>query len=346
VLNGSPHLVVRADAGPEIGAGHVMRSLALAQAWQDAGGEATFVSASMPKGLRKRLANEGVRIVELDSVRGTVEDAEATAREVDLQEAIAVVDGYIFGQDYQRVVVRKAKRMLVLDDHARIGSYCADIILDQNLGVDAESYSHRPSGSRVLTGSEYTLLRREFRLFAPPERRAPESVLKILVTMGGADADNATLMVMQAIEGIGAGDVEVTVVVGGSNPNATILNAEAVRMRTRFVLERDLVDMAGMMAWADVAVSGGGSTCWELAYMGLPAWVVALAENQVPIAEALDRAGVVRFIGELGKVNQHALEAALREFVNGREKVEEMGLRSRGLVDGKGAERVVAALRE
>ena len=45
--------------------------------------------------------------------------------------------------------------------------------------------------------------------------------------------------------------------------------------------------MPELMAWADVGVSAGGLTSWELAFMGLPGIVIVTAANQTGVAAAL-----------------------------------------------------------
>ncbi|MFM6455177.1 MAG: glycosyltransferase, partial [Planktothrix sp.] len=56
-------------------------------------------------------------------------------------------------------------------------------------------------------------------------------------------------------------------------------------------LERNVTNMPGLIAWADVAISAGGSTCWELAFMGLPSILLVLAENQRAVVEGLEKCG-------------------------------------------------------
>ena len=47
---------------------------------------------------------------------------------------------------------------------------------------------------------------------------------------------------------------------------------------------------------ADLAIGAGGSSNWERCCLGLPSIIVAMSENQLPIAKALQKEGVVKFI--------------------------------------------------
>jgi spore coat polysaccharide biosynthesis predicted glycosyltransferase SpsG len=111
---------------------------------------------------------------------------------------------------------------------------------------------------------------------------------KVLVTLGGADPDNVTLKVIQSLQIVEVEELEAVVVVGGSNPHYENLKMAVQGSRYPIQLQRNVTNMPELMAWADVAISAGGSTCWELAFMGLPSIVLILAENQRLAVEKLD----------------------------------------------------------
>ena len=113
-------LLIRADANPAMGTGHVMRCLALAQSWQDAGGSAMFAMADPSTWARERLLKESVETVTISAAPGTEEDVRQTSV-LARQHAGAwvVVDGYQFGADYQRTLKSAGFKVLFLDDYCR-----------------------------------------------------------------------------------------------------------------------------------------------------------------------------------------------------------------------------------
>src|SRR5262245_49913761 len=181
----SRRLLIRADASPEIGTGHVMRCLALAQAWHERGGEAILVTARSIDSLKPRLDEEGLPVRRLDDESGSLGDARATARLArEIGADWAVLDGYHFTAEYQRVLKAAAVRVLVIDDYGHAEHYWADAILNQNLHARESLYPSRKSDIRLLLGPRYTLLRREFWKWRGWKRTHPREATKVLVTFG------------------------------------------------------------------------------------------------------------------------------------------------------------------
>ncbi len=156
-------LLIRADASIPAGTGHVMRCLALAQAWQDAGGDVGFVMAESTSSIEGRLAGETCPVESISAVAGSQDDASRTivlARE--RQAEWIVVDGYQFGADYQRALKDAGLRVLFLDDYGHARRYSADLVLNQNVCASTAIYGDREAQTRLLLGPRYSLLRREF----------------------------------------------------------------------------------------------------------------------------------------------------------------------------------------
>jgi UDP-2,4-diacetamido-2,4,6-trideoxy-beta-L-altropyranose hydrolase len=331
-----------------MGTGHVMRCLALAQAWQETGGSAKAVVASLPPALEARLAAEGIDISHLSAVPGSLDDAcQTVALALEAGAGWLVVDGYQFGGEYQRLVAEAGLRQLFVDDYGHGEHYWADSVLNQNAYAAASLYSSREAYVRLLLGTAHALLRREFWPWRGWRRETPATARKVLVTLGGADAGNVTLKVLEALQRVGLLELEVKVIAGGSHPHVDTLRSfqhatQAVGLRMDLV--ENALHMPDLMAWADVAVSGAGTTCWELAFMQLPSLVLVLAENQRRNAEEVALSGAAVNLGWHAHVTAVALADALRALAldgNGREA---MARRAGVLVDGEGAQRVAALL--
>jgi UDP-2,4-diacetamido-2,4,6-trideoxy-beta-L-altropyranose hydrolase len=336
------NLAIRADASTTIGTGHVMRCLALAKAWQGTGGQVCCLMAESIPALEERLGREGVTVIKIAAAPGTASDAELTvAAARRLGAAWVVTDGYRFEPDYIRKLKAAGLRGLSLDDDGRFDFYGADVVLNQNISANSAMYKKRESFTRLLLGAKYVLLRPEF-LAEPRNREHPATVRKVLVTMGGSDPENVTRKVLLALLQIET-NFEARIVVGSGNPWQDKLQILAAQ-RSGFQLERSPANMALLIRWADVAISGAGGTCWELAYLGLPAIVIALSQDQQGIARGLAENEVSVSLGWHANLSEERTSDALLSLLNDQVRRRAMSERGQQLVDGRGAERVVAVL--
>lgn len=337
-------LLIRADAGPGIGSGHVMRCLALAQAWQDAGGAASFLSAALPAALEERLEREQIARRQMTDVIGSVADAEQTIRvALEWGATWVVIDGYHFDTKFLAALQRGEMRSLIVDDLGRPGPFPGDVVLNQNPQASVALYPDGVTGRHLLLGLRYAMLRREF-LASPKRARTSPDVRKVLVTLGGADPDNTTLKVIDALSRLSAADIEVVVVAGPANPHLAELQAAVASSNRPIDLQTNPPDMPALMDWADIAISAAGSTCWELAYMGLPSLLIVLAENQREGAEALHRKNVARNLGWHAALDAESISAEIGHILAANGARQEMSENGLALIDGGGARRVVESL--
>jgi UDP-2,4-diacetamido-2,4,6-trideoxy-beta-L-altropyranose hydrolase len=330
-----------------MGTGHVMRCLALAEAWQDSGGRVLFAMIAPALSMRERLLKESVGIFEIFEPAGSAEDAKRTAALAREHGATwVVVDGYQFGADYQQTLKSAGVKILFLDDYGHAGHYCADVVLNQNLSAEKIAYEMRGRYTRLLLGLKYCLLRREFNKWREWRREIPSVGHRVLVTMGGSDPENCTLLVMQALAVAEIEGLEARVVVGSSNPRFESLERHARQNAEQIAVWRSVSTMAELMAWADVAVSSAGTTSWELAFMSLPSVLLTFADHQLPVAHAVGMSGAGINLGRFSEIDERAMAKAVRELLADRSLRKEMAANGRALVDGYGAGRVVSVLAE
>jgi UDP-2,4-diacetamido-2,4,6-trideoxy-beta-L-altropyranose hydrolase len=279
-------LIIRADASVAMGTGHVMRCLALAQAWQDDGGKVVFAMARSTPALDERIRAEHVEIFHLEATAGGSKDATLTGQLAHSRHADwVVVDGYQFDEAYQCNVTRGGLKLLFVDDFGHCTHYFADLVLNQNAQASERAYRNRESYARVLLGARYAMLRREFALWRTVPREFNATGQRILVTMGGSDPDNVTERAIQALQLLDLNDLEIRILVGNSNPHLPSLERAVKQSAKAICLIRDARNIPELMAWADLAISAAGSTCWEMCLLGLPSILVDLAENQRPVAQ-------------------------------------------------------------
>ncbi|MEM7065411.1 MAG: UDP-2,4-diacetamido-2,4,6-trideoxy-beta-L-altropyranose hydrolase [Cyanobacteria bacterium P01_B01_bin.77] len=338
-------LLIRSDASSKIGTGHIVRCIALAQAWLEVEAQVTFLMAIKASALESRLQAEGIKVDHLLVSPGSQADAEQTVCKAKALGALwVVVDGYQFGANYQRTLKTAGLKLLLLDDYGHAKHYCADLVLNQNVCAQETLYANRESSTQLLLGTSYALLRREFWPWQGWQRKIPTVARKILVTLGGADPDNVTFKVLEALQRLNVNNLEVITVVGGSNPHYEQLQEAIENLEIAITLHRNVVHMSELMAWADVAITAGGSTCWELAFMGLPSLVIILAENQCAIAEKLDTIGAAINLGWHNTIAANTLQQQTHRLANTPHLRQAMTKSSRQLVDGEGSQRVLMHL--
>jgi UDP-2,4-diacetamido-2,4,6-trideoxy-beta-L-altropyranose hydrolase len=345
----SPSLLIRADASEAIGMGHLMRCLALAQAWRRAGGKAHFACAELPDGLRERLHQERCEAVNIHADVGSECDAEQTVQLAErLSAAALVLDGYRFAPGYASRLRRDGRRLLIIDDGATNATYDCDWVLNQNLSATAALYRGRARGAQLLLGPRYALLDEPFAR-QQPATETPPVARRVLVTFGGADPPNATRKVIEALARDECSGLEAVVILGGGNPHraslARFVSNLPERVSLRIELVTDTREMSQHMAEADIAVSAGGVTALELACLGVPTLLIVIADNQRAPAKAAAECGFAQLLGRIDQLDAASIAEALAQLCGDAVRRDAMSRRGRETVDGRGAERVVRTMR-
>lgn len=338
-------LLIRPDASVSMGTGHVMRCLALAQAWQDSGGRCIFAMADSTPAIAARLKEEGIQVEMLKAAAGAAEDAAQTAQIAGRSNVGSiVVDGYQFNSAYQSAIKAAGFKLLFLDDNAHAAPYSADLVLNQNLHATQELYAQREPSTQLLLGPRYAMLRREFRSRRNWRREIHAVGRKILITMGGSDPDNLSAMAIEAIQKLSDSNLETTVLAGGSNPHLPALKKLVGEQKSAMRLIIDATNVAEWMTWADVAVSGAGTTFWEMCFLGLPSLLLVLAPNQQGVAVAAHEMKIAWSLGRPSDTIASTIVENLEALLNSRDERMMQSENGRSLVDGRGAERVVSFL--
>lgn len=357
------NIAIRVDASNEIGTGHFMRCLTLADGLKEQGAQVCFVSRYLPEHLASILVKKSHGLLKL--VDGSAQESHGklahshwlnTSAEIDAQECIRllghrswdwlVVDHYALDARWESALRRVVGKILVIDDLAD-RQHDAEVLLDQNLYPDmAQRYvGLLSSGCRALLGPSYALLRREF--VEARARTSPRNaeVRKIFVFFGGSDLTNETEKSLAAIAALNRQDILVDVVVGAGNSRHKSIEEFCTSISgTRFHCQVD--NMAQLMSQADLALGAGGSTTWERCALGLPALVITVADNQIAIADGVDKAGVHRHLGLSRNVSVAQLTAAIEAFGGEPGILEKMSRSASALVDARGCERVIKTLKE
>ncbi|MGD1862376.1 MAG: UDP-2,4-diacetamido-2,4,6-trideoxy-beta-L-altropyranose hydrolase [Leptolyngbyaceae cyanobacterium] len=339
------NLLIRADASAQIGTGHIMRCLALAQAWQVEGNEVMFLMGTCAPDLESRLRSEGCAVTHHEELLGSRTDGDRTiALAQDLKTEIVVVDGYHFGAAYQLQLKQAGLRVLFIDDNGHAEHYYSDWVLNQNIYAHAGLYPHKASYTQLLLGTRYALLRKEFWPWRDWQREFAPSPHKILVTLGGSDPNNVTLKVIQALQQLETDTLEVVVVVGASNPHYEKLQGAIKTGKHQIELQSNVINMPELMAWADMAITAGGSTCWELAFMQLPSLVITIAENQIETVKHLHSKGCFLHVGWHENISVNTIARQIYILRRKQEYRHQLSLSARDMINTQGLAHLLKAL--
>lgn len=358
-------IVFRADSSLQIGTGHIMRCLTLAEELRSRGCECHFICRAHQGNVSEFVRARGFAVHELacelqlhqaamadepvhSNWLGASQEQDAHACCViaeKLKPDWLVVDHYALDTRWECMVRPACGRLLVIDDLAD-RSHACDLLVDQNLGRQASDYAHLiTQPCRMLIGPDYALLRPEFASHRDASLlgRKARSPARMLITMGGVDQPNATGKVLQALRASELGDWwRLTVIMGANAPWIASVTALAAQMPWQTDVVVNVRDMALRMAGCDLVIGAAGSTAWERCCLGVPTLLVVLADNQRAGAYALADAGAVGLVGDIDDIPT-GVPMQLKNVLSGR-ALEQMAVSAARLVDGKGAARVVDEL--
>ena len=356
-------MLVRADADPGVGSGHVMRMLALTSACRNIGAHVTFLSSSIPQTLKKKIQQTGAQFLQHEFKPGSIQDAAHTGN-LCAQHNFdwTVLDGYQFRDPYQEIVKQQANGLMVVDDFGHDSHRNADLILNQNAYASADRYAGLES-TNILCGLKHTLLRPEFTShFADVDSKKTEtkarknarfSIKRVLVTFGGSDTANWTLATLRSLSKLNLANSPkrvADVIIGPDYQHEKRLAEFCRTAGMNVFIHRNVDRMDALMRRTDLAITAGGSTCYELAQMGVPAVAIATAENQIAVVDALQNHGSLIGFNEtqtpLNSTDSLSaeIEKSIAKLVRNREQRQSMSETGRKLLDGMGAQRVARQL--
>ncbi len=364
-------IVFRVDASIDIGSGHVMRCLTLANLFKAEGQECHFICRGHPGNLIETIRQNGYSVHELSAVKpeDTREAEECdepllahspwlgTSQQEDADECIPllsnlkpdwlIVDHYALDSRWENLLRHTCNKLLVIDDLAD-RSHACDLLLDQNLGRHPDDYAKWvPRDCHLFVGPRYAILRPEFAALREYslKRRKPPRGQHILITMGGIDKDNATGRVLEALQACSLpNDCRISIVMGANAPWIEDVRQQAAEMPWPTEVLVNIKDMAKRMAESDLAIGAAGSTSWERCCLGLPTLSVVLAENQWPIARALEVEQATFVVGTVEEIF-YQLPKFMNKLFQGS-RLSKMTEHASEITDGLGATRVLEKIEQ
>lgn len=331
-------LYIRVDMNAVIATGHVMRCIAIADAVRALGEETTFILAD--EQAVQLLEARGYHYIVLHTAWDHMDEEMFVLEAVIKEQKITAlfVDSYQVTKNYLERL-SKLVRVAYLDDLDAF-AYPVDALICYANYWKNFSYADKTVADGVFLGSTYTPLRREFSGHGAKEIKP--QVENLLLLSGGTDSYNVLAGLLAVI------DTEkyqhVDVICGKYYPNYDAL-CKTYADRENVHIHQAVSDMIHYMEKADLAVSAGGTTLYELCACGTPTISYALADNQLDNVrqfaadEMIDYAGDVRYEGTIGNI-----ACIIEDYYSNYEERKKRSRKMQGLVDGKGAQRIAQML--
>lgn len=289
-------IIIRADASVQIGSGHIMRCLTIAQNFQKRGHEVLFFMLPLEGNLISYVAAQGFRNI----TNWQLAD-------------IILIDHYQIDIQHELLLRKYADKIVVIDDLANRKHDC-DVLLDQNI---VDNYQHRydelvPATCTKLLGPQYLIMRDEFIKARQEMPNRSGKVKKLLVFMGGTDPTHETMKILEALQT--AMFQKIHIVCG--NGNVQKEKIQAICSERGYYYHQQIDYMAQLMNEVDFSIGAGGLTTWERCYVGLPSSSTIVADNQYDTTKMTAQLGAVINVGWHEKVTVETYQQLLAYMVS------------------------------
>lgn len=335
-------ILFRVDAGPEAGSGHFMRCRLLARALRRRGAQPGFFTSTPDNDLLGEAREEGFPMMPLADDAAVDASAIADAATANGAEVLVVDDhrSEFHTRSFQRTVRQAGLRLMMISFQHDV-HFEADAVLNQNLLALERDYSAE-AHTDLLLGPRYAILDERYQRLRPDRLQVPDEVGTVLLTFGGADRTRQTPRVVDALTQMTSPPQHVIVVVGNMYDQPDALGASLDAVST---FDTDLYvntpQMPKLMAQADLAVSSGGLTAWELACLGVPNVILSTADAERETGELLAQKEYAAYLGHHDETDPPDIVRLLDEIAADSARRQRLARRSWELVDGRGTDRVV-----
>ncbi len=361
------NICIRTDASFNIGTGHLMRCLTLAQYLQKEGAEVYFICRDHPGIEYNAIIEKGFELILLEystSGAANVDHEDQYKRwlayppEVDRDQTLAaiaqlekpidllIIDHYGLDTNWERELRRAADKIMVIDDLANRRHDC-DILLDRNCHINMESRYNGliPDTCLKLLGPKYAMLREEFSQARETLRERSGDIKNLIIFYGETDPTGETLKALNAIDSVGEDRFRVRVIAGRNNPLFDEISDYCKdREYTEHIERTDR--MAELLAEADLALGSGGNMTWERCALALPSLITAIVENQEPVSRLAETYGFGIYMRRADDVTEEKIAEKLKMLLANPVVVRDISKRAGDLVDARGTSRVVEAIFE
>jgi UDP-2,4-diacetamido-2,4,6-trideoxy-beta-L-altropyranose hydrolase len=321
-------IVIRVDASNQLGTGHVMRCIVLAEKLRKRKIECIFICRNYEGNLADKITSHQFRVHLLPVLNSGKEGAydsgfdwkiDATQTELLLKEICPswmIVDHYFIDHKWQKFLSDNYEYLMVIDDLANRKHNC-DILLDQNLYKDllARYEDKVPENCIKLLGPDYALLQDRYAEARLQAKSRSQPVNNLFIFFGGIDLFDLTELTLESLIELDIPFKRIDVVLSKKSPNYKKIE-EKISNIPSAILHSDLPSLSSLIVKADIAIGAGGSTNWERFCLGLPSLVVTLADNQRELNRDLHDMGLIKLIADVSDIKVDQISIAIKHVLN------------------------------
>jgi len=355
------NIVFRADANPNIGMGHIMRCLSIADAYKSVGHNVTFIIASSE--VEELIKKRGFKVIVLDNDYTKMEEELKIWPQSECPNII-FIDSYYVTPLYLSNLKKKFRSRLVYIDDMLSFPYPVDVLVNYNIYSSELEYKRLYHNSKyklpsLFLGPQYAPLRSIFK--KSPSKKQKENISDVLISTGGSDEFHLALDFVRFLLKQKQLGYTYHILIGALNQDKIEIKRIATGNK-KIALHENVSDMKTLIQSMDVVVSAAGSTLYEVCACGVPLITYTIADNQISGATAFEKLNLAVNVGDLRedktapqndnfptklrpdacKMLFNALETLSYNYV---QRVN-MGLQMQKVIDGRGVNRIVEVLKK
>jgi UDP-2,4-diacetamido-2,4,6-trideoxy-beta-L-altropyranose hydrolase len=335
-------IIFRCDGSRAMGFGHVSRCLTLAAGFVAQGEtDIRFICRDLDSEVIARIRAAGHLCHPMAAGVDESQDLRATLAAHVPGRSLLITDSHDLSGRYYTSVHAAGLHVISIDDYAGV-AYASDLVVNHNITADQFAYQVAPH-TRLLLGPKYLPLRQPFRHLLNKSREIKRSAKSIVVTLGGMPDPAALLCVANGLREWGnESGARITVVLGvQAAPDLTASIKQALPESAQVLVAPP--DFAGLLWEADIAVVNGSVTAYEAAAIGTPLMMTAVDWNQTDAVAGFKEKRMAVTLPSAQDLTPEIVASAIVSLASDRDRRIELSAAGRGLVDGKGTERILDA---
>lgn len=309
-----------ASGNSDIGMGHIMRCVAIAEAMIEKNIGVCFYTKY--KQSYDFLISKSFNVFLYKNIS-----------DLNINYEYMVIDDYKISRNIFDILKQKSKKLIYIDD-LNLFDYNVDLVI--NTGIDAENISYNfDSNKKFLLGCKYCILRKEFRQIS--KINISKNINNILITTGGSDKYNMTSTIFEFLSKLFDDNIKFHIVIGQT------FNKDNIVKASNAVLYNSPNNISQIMSKCDLAISAGGNTLYELCYLGIPTISFIYADNQLNLVKGLNKLNCISNIGYYNKIDYSYFKDVIYKYndFNFRNSISQ---NQKNLIDGNGVYRIVESI--